>query len=475
MSVFARRAGGVSLSRALLVLGSIAVAVMIAAYVSSGGTVRPVVVGILALAPVGLYLAIRSPLLFPFGLYLLLVPFDPLLSFSGGPGPTLTRFLGIASIAAIAGGILFRRRAYAPPRSWYFWGAAIAFMALTALWSIDIDATLLSLQMMLQLFVIFTVLAVYTVRPSELKMLFAIVVVGGVLAALYGASVAHGQPGRTMSQGRLFVMNGNLALDPNHFGASLLLPSAIVVTWFFFERRTSLRVLYGLVFATIMTTLFLTGSRGALIAIGIILFSVALRSRKLLLLAVPAAAGLAVSFAFPSLWTRFGDVASTGGSGRTDIWNVGLQALRSYWLAGAGFGNFGNAYSLHILEAVQRHFYGGDRAAHNLILQSWVETGIFGLALVLLAWWSSFRQNADIKPGQPLYPERVALEAAILALFCDAFTIDLLWYKYLWVALGLAVLLANVYQPRLLLTRRLRITPFAIDRSIEPRPGGTGF
>ncbi|MGP6190265.1 MAG: O-antigen ligase family protein [Vulcanimicrobiaceae bacterium] len=473
MSVSARRPGGTLLGRGLLILGSVALAALLAAYVSGGGNLRPAEVAALAFAPLGLYLVVRSPLLFPFGLYLLLVPFDPLLTFSNGPGPTLTRFLGIASSAALAASTLIRRRAYAPPRSWYAWGAAIAFMVLTALWSIDIDTSFVALQVMLQLFLLFTILATYTVRPGELNTLFRIVVVGGVLASLYGAYVGNSHPSEMMSQGRLFLTSGNLELDPNHFGASLLFASAILVAWFFFERRTSLRILYMLLFSTILTTLLLTGSRGALVALGVIFTYVAIRSRNLLLLGVTAGATLGASLAVPNVWSRFSEAERTGGSGRTDIWQTGIQALHSTWLAGAGFGNFGNAYSRSLLDSVQHRFYGWDRAAHNLILQSWVETGIFGLALILFAWWASFRQNADVKPGQPLYPERIAVEAATLALFWDSFTIDLLWYKYLWVVLTFAVLVANVYRPRLLFTQRVRVRQFVMPERAQPQPGRT--
>ncbi|MFY9781595.1 MAG: O-antigen ligase family protein [Candidatus Baltobacteraceae bacterium] len=458
MSVSARRSAGPFLGRALLAIGLVALMGMLAAYVGAGAKTMLLLVGILALAPLALYVAIRAPLLFPVGLYLLLVPFDPLLSFSGGVGPTLTRYTGLVSGAALVAGMLVRRHVYAPPRSWYAWLAAVGFMVLTSLWSINLDHSLLALQQMLQVFGLATLLALYPIQSADLKHLFRIVIASAVLASLYAWWFARGNA-NAFDMGRLIVSSGNLFMDPNVFGATFLLPTALVVMAFFTERRLPLRLLYASLLAAFMVTLLLCASRGALLGVGVIVLYLAVRTRNYLALSVVGALGAVLSFAIPGVWARFAAAGASGGSGRADIWAVGVHALREgAWLLGVGFGGFGDAYSQNLLESVQPYFAGWDRVAHNVILQSWVETGIFGLLLVLFAWWRSFRQNADVKPGEPLYGERLAVEAAILALFCDALTIDMIWHKYLWLAFALAMMIANVRHPRALLTPRLRIS-----------------
>jgi O-antigen ligase len=454
--------------RTLVIIGSIVLATMLAAAVASGSTMRPLAILFLALVPAGLYLAIRAPLLFPFGLYLLLVPFDPLLSFSGGLGPTLTRYVGMLSGAALVVGMVLRRHVYAPPRSWYPWAAAVGFMALTSLWSINIDRTLLTLQQMVQVFGLATLLALYPLKAGDLKNLFRIIVASAALAALYAQWFAQGHA-EAFDMGRLIVSSGNLYLDPNVFGATFLLPAALVVMTFLTDRRPLVRLVQGALFALFMVTLLLSESRGALTGVCVVLVYLAIRTRNYLKLSIVGALGFVLSLVIPGVWARFASAGASGGSGRADIWNVGLHALRGgAWLAGVGFGGFEDAYSKYLLESVQPYFSGWDRAAHNLILQSWVETGIFGLVLVLFAWWCSFRQNADVKPGQPFYAERLAVEAAILALFWDALTIDMLWHKYLWLAFSLAMMIANVRNPRALLTRRLRISAAGMPASVAP-------
>ncbi|MBD5653709.1 MAG: hypothetical protein IAI50_00835 [Candidatus Eremiobacteraeota bacterium] len=108
------------------------------------------------------------------------------------------------------------------------------------------------------------------------------------------------------------------------------------------------------------------------------------------------------------------------------------------------------------MNAYQRNFEGWTRPAHDLLLQSSVELGIAGGVIVVTAWFASFRQNANIRFGTPLFPMRVAAEAAILGLFVEALTLDMLWYKYLWVGLSFSLLVANAYRPRPFVRPRLR-------------------
>ena len=69
-----------------------------------------------AVAPALLVLALKRSYLFPYGLYVVLVPFDNMLKISGSG--TLTKFLGIASAFFIAV-YAFRRKGLnrPPPRS----------------------------------------------------------------------------------------------------------------------------------------------------------------------------------------------------------------------------------------------------------------------------------------------------------------------------------------------------------------------
>ena len=51
------------------------------------------------LAPFLIYISIKNPFIFPFGLYVFLLPFDDVIILTeGSKGPTLTKFLAILTI-----------------------------------------------------------------------------------------------------------------------------------------------------------------------------------------------------------------------------------------------------------------------------------------------------------------------------------------------------------------------------------------
>jgi hypothetical protein len=71
--------------------------------------------------------------------------------------------------------------------------------------------------------------------------------------------------------------------------------------------------------------------------------------------------------------------------------------------------------------------------------------GVFGLALILVAWFYQFRVVACIPRSSPLFVARVAIEAGTVGLFINAISLDVMFYKYLWAAFTLGVLVRNAY------------------------------
>jgi O-antigen ligase len=176
------------------------------------------------------------------------------------------------------------------------------------------------------------------------------------------------------------------------------------------------------------------------------------------MLATALLGALAMSFAVPNVWQRVFDPKMSDASGRNEIWNVGLVAMKHYGIFGSGFGTFPFAYTDNLHEAVQRVFTGFYRPAHNVLVQTIVEMGVPGMIFLLTAWWQSIRQNRAIPRSSIYFPDRIASECGTAAIFISALSIDLVLFKYLWLDLMMVVLLANVYRPRLL-AGRLPVVP----------------
>jgi hypothetical protein len=152
------------------------------------------------------------------------------------------------------------------------------------------------------------------------------------------------------------------------------------------------------------------------------------------------ALGGVTSLFLPTVWERFSDKGLAGGSGRTDIWDVGGIAFREHWLIGAGVGGFPAAYNQALQLTYQQVFQGWSRPAHNAYLSAAVELGIFGAALLIYAWWRSW---ADARGN-------VVIEASIIGLAVASYFLDVLFFKYLWLAFAMAALVKNAAAPKYL-------------------------
>jgi hypothetical protein len=430
--------------RAAVVVAAAFGLLVLAALFVSGTTGVAIAAGI-GLLPIAAFLAARAPLVFPFGLYVAVIPFDSIL-FVSGSGSTIARLLGLASAAALLIATYARRGAVRPGWAWGGWLLAMVWIAATALWTIDPRLTTPAVTQMLSLFGLFTVIAVYPATRRELLGLLTIVVAVGVCASIYGiydhVSVAHAASDNRVS----FQTASGIFVDPNHFAANFLLPIAIAASALLLTRSNARRALFGLAFAVMAIGVLLSGSRGAIISVAVMLVYLGIRTKRIREVVTLGAVGLAISFAYPLVWERFSDPTQGDASGRFSVWRVAFAAAMDHfhWLYGAGFGAFPATYDRVFLTVYEHSFTGWSRVGHNLIAQSIVETGIVGFALVAFAWYRTWREPSVVARTNALYPWRIAVEAACVALFVDALSLDLLWFKYPWLCFSLALVVRNV-------------------------------
>jgi O-antigen ligase len=164
---------------------------------------------------------------------------------------------------------------------------------------------------------------------------------------------------------------------------------------------------------------------------------------------VKLAVGLGLLAAFAatvqtSVFLRFASAADTGGSGRTSIWAVALEAAKHRPLQGYGIGNFTQAYNIFYLMAHQPYPYGWDGPAHNLVMHYLIETGIIGLSLIFVFFYAQFRSLRVIENDGGFYDYRVVLEASLIAIVFVSMFIDLFQYKYPWLVFAMLALLRTV-------------------------------
>ena len=145
-------------------------------------------------------------------------------------------------------------------------------------------------------------------------------------------------------QGQLFYRLRGLGLinDPNDFGQLLV---CVIPLLFFFWRPKKLFLNIAFVILPVCVLLFgvfLTHSRGALLA----LMAMAIVAARRRIGTVPALvlAGVLFAGAMALHFTGGRQISAESGSDRTALWGEGLEILKAHPLFGVGFGNYAGLY-----------------------------------------------------------------------------------------------------------------------------------
>lgn len=392
--------------------------------------------------PALLYAAIISPLAFPFIPYIAVVPFDNLLAMSAFG--SLTRLLAMACAAAMLFYLLRTRRAVSAPRLMIVWIVYYLWMFASTLWAIDSQASFDLLPTALQLFGLYFIASLMPVKEKELKHIVIAIILSFVGAAAYGAYLFH-SGSAVGAGGRLWLSNSdNAMIDPNHFATALLLPAALTIVGALVSTRWSSKLLYIAGLLILLAGFGVSGSRGAMMGLlGVVVFLFfRLPYRRQFAFVFGALAVALIPF-LPQLFAHFQEGFASGGEGRTGIWKVGLHAFGQYWLTGAGFNNFPQAYDQSFISVAERYYTHWHRAPHDLLLGTSVELGVIGLGLLLAAWFGHFSVLKHIGRDHRLFGLRCAAEAALVGLFVAALFLDVMAMKYAWLVFIFAMLVRN--------------------------------
>jgi O-antigen ligase len=174
---------------------------------------------------------------------------------------------------------------------------------------------------------------------------------------------------------------------------------------------------------------FISMSRAAVVAMIVMLLVLLYRMRARWHIVGVIVVLLMVSTLMPDAFHQRMNAVISGeddsGSGRLDIWRIGLRAFeeRSLFL-GAGLDNFPVLY--------EDYSPGSGKSAHNMYLGVLVDLGIPGLAMMLaaiasglLAVWRARSTNSDSIALS-------ALEAACVGMLMASLFGDLQWRKTFW-------------------------------------------
>lgn len=424
-----------------LILGLVAL-VLVGAVVSEN-YLRLLLIGLAVLAPFLIVVALRRPYVFPYALYVLLVPFDNILKL--GSAGTLTKLLGMATIAALVAWI-FRSRRIGPPSFPLY--AALVYLVLNlvgTLWTYDPVTAALELQTVSGLVLLYAAITLAPLAEGDLRLIARCVVGGGVAASLYGIYLLHQNPAVAGDYGRLMVHVGNEHIDPNHFGNALLTPLSFALVGLLHARRPAPLLAYAAAVLVLFGGIIISLSRETMLgAVLIAVVLIAFSRRRLRALAITVPTVAAIMFLVPAIGQRMIDAVTTGGAGRTFVWHVALRAWEQHPLFGWGTGSAVAAFDRVYLQVYAFNHTAWTMPPHDTLLHALVDFGFPGLLIASAGFVSAILVLRGIPRESPLFDLRVAATAALLGLGFVSFFIDLATYKYVWLALCLAAQVRSV-------------------------------
>ena len=351
-------------------------------------------------------------------LYFLIAPMEDLLTSSLG---SFARYLGLAIVAA---GIMMNRgkikiKLHEGDKAIiYLMGLGLVSCIWAANKSIAIDRNITYL--LLPAICLYVGSLQFTKKEYELIHWAAIL--GGTLTAAY--LLATGKLGMS-GEIRLELTARN---DPNNFAALLLLPFAYSIK-FFFENKGISKWFCLLNAAVMCYVIFLTGSRGGMLSLFLLLaayFFLSKAYRRLgVLLGVAVLLVIGWYVIVPRLpqyiiWRLFGAESyatqSTTAGNRSDIWRTIISKILPQMNPlgyGAGCGPVALSTFYHYLKGV-----------HNTYLNMILEYGVFGIPAFLYMLWQKLR-------GQ--WKEKNLLEVSLLIAICAIiFFLDSYAKKFFW-------------------------------------------
>jgi O-antigen ligase len=316
------------------------------------------------------------------------------------------------------------------------WLAFLGLCGLSIYWSIAPRDTALDVSVLASQVFLFVAIVLTRFERADLRRFGTALLIGGVLAVCWGLFHVFFLGGLPVARGRGGSPRfGDDLLGANNQAAALLLPLAIAVTRVLAEKGRS-RLMHVVAAVILVAGIVMTGSRGGLLASLVVLATVLWFGAARVSVKV-ALAGAAVVLLTATLVVQPGgfgrrQVEREGSSGRSDIWEVGLHACRLYCLEGAGWGGFPEVYRQELASVPEARIQtrGSTFEPHNIFILAAVETGIVGLALVVVGLWVGLVSAWRLPPSMRAPPM-----AALLGTVVSSFFLSNLGYKFFWAVL----------------------------------------
>ena len=254
----------------------------------------------------------------------------------------------------------------------------VFWVCLTYIWSVEPVRTLSTISTCIELFVMVWLLWQLAARRERQLALLKAFVSGAMVSSV--ATLTIEMADRPAAFG----------FDPNDLALALALSVPMSLYLAEFERGLLRRMIYRFQTVVAIAAVFMTGSRGAALALGAALMLIPLnflrwsiRQRREVSLVLLLALGAAVLFVPATSWKRVASTADEIFEGslnqRRLIWQAGWEVFREHPFLGVGASAFGSTAERHFAPASS-----GELVAHNTFLSVLFEGGVVGFSIYII-------------------------------------------------------------------------------------------
>src|SRR5215470_2640128 len=244
--------------------------------------------------------------------------------------------------------------------------------------------------------------------------------------------------------------------DPNELAAIVVAALMLAVV-----TVPLMRWLLGSIVVVLAIALFLTQSRGGLLALAVVAVvtpflagPVRLRAVAVILTIAAIGIGYYALVAPPAAIQHVTSFSAGGGTGRTDLWKVAVEMWRDHPIAGIGTGNFTVVEPRYAVRTINLErvdlVVDNPKVAHNTYLHVLTELGIVGFVAfagmiggsLLVAW----RAIKELQRRGERRREILArgLLIGTIGMFAAFVFITAQWEKQLWLLLGTCLALSTL-------------------------------
>lgn len=265
-----------------------------------------------------------------------------------------------------------------------------------------------------------------------------------------------------------------LFADPNDLAMALLMSVPFLAEATFSPKMKASRPIWALLLLLNLGGLIVTQSRGGILGLGVAGFVfLQLRVKNMVLVGGLCLVGLVGLAAVSGIGARQTTVSHDGGMdasarGRIDAWVAGGRMMLDDPLTGVGLFQVHKMFGTYAVNPVEWR----EKTSHNAFVQCGAETGLLGLtpflALVFMAFWSTFRIAREIPEGvTPMQRAFLRSQIGTLgAVMMASVFLSVAWSWFFYIVIAQAATSHRVWltMPEILEKKRLQDERYEAER-----------